>query len=334
MREGSGVSTPWGLRDIRPLAFERLQVIALSAERAPYRLRSTEGALVCTSKWLLVALGALAAPVISATAAQGSSFRVSPTSPVEGQVVRLLAEHCRACSYRWVQVKGQERVRLGAGRVLRIKFSSPGRETVRLTVRKPDGDRTTTVRSLSITALSAVNLGRKRRTSPPTAAFTYSPTRPTAGEELIFDASSSSCAATPCDYRWEDDGPDGPGGSQWPLGTGQNARFRFTEPGAIHVRLIVTDRKHRSDAAVQTFSVGTAPAPTRLQLRPRLRPRLQLRPRLRPRLQLRLQLRPGPQPAAPRSALMCLWCRQRKQLRSSPFAGAVRSERVRYHPAG
>ena len=66
-------------------------------------------------------------------------------------------------------------------------------------------------------------------TPPPTAAFTVS-AAPRAGQTVTFDASASTCAATPCAFTWSDDGPDGSGGASWPLGSGARLAFRFSDP--------------------------------------------------------------------------------------------------------
>ena len=81
-------------------------------------------------------------------------------------------------------------------------------------------------------------------TPPPaatTATFTWSPTAPRVNQVVHFDGSGSGCAATPCQFTWADDGPDGPGGTQWPLGSGPTLDFTFTGVGTKRVRLTVKD---------------------------------------------------------------------------------------------
>lgn len=95
----------------------------------------------------------------------------------------------------------------------------------------------------------------------PTAAYTYAPTSPTAGQSVSFDGAGSTCAAEPCSYAWEDDGPDGAGGEQWPLGTSRTLSFMFGAAGDKHVRLTVTDSLNRSASTVKTITVSAA-APT------------------------------------------------------------------------
>ena len=99
--------------------------------------------------------------------------------------------------------------------------------------------------------------------SAPVAAFTYDPTAPAAGQAVAFDATTATCADTPCDYTWEDDGPDGVGGKQWPLGEGETLSFTFQDQGPKYVRLTVTDADGDTDSVRHTITVGAAaPPPT------------------------------------------------------------------------
>jgi hypothetical protein len=81
------------------------------------------------------------------------------------------------------------------------------------------------------------------------------------GQAVAFDASSSTCQDSPCTYTWQDDGPDGPGGSQWALGTGQQMSFTFQQTGTKWVRLIVTDVNGDTNSTMQTITVGSPSAP-------------------------------------------------------------------------
>ncbi|HWC25816.1 MAG TPA: LamG-like jellyroll fold domain-containing protein [Solirubrobacteraceae bacterium] len=96
--------------------------------------------------------------------------------------------------------------------------------------------------------------------APPTASYTYSPSPVTIGQDVTFDGSGSTCPAGSCAYRWEDDGADGAGGAQWPLGTGRTVTFTFSEVGDKYVRLIVTDANGNSDSTVKQITVSTAVA--------------------------------------------------------------------------
>ncbi|HEX5925385.1 MAG TPA: hypothetical protein VFY45_16255 [Baekduia sp.] len=92
----------------------------------------------------------------------------------------------------------------------------------------------------------------------PVAAFVYSPTAPVTGQAVTFDASSSTCANTPCTYAWVDDGNDGAAGGQWPLGSGRLLTFTFQGVGSKYVRLTVTDTD--GDTATILKQVSVAPS--------------------------------------------------------------------------
>lgn len=102
---------------------------------------------------------------------------------------------------------------------------------------------------------------------PPTAEFAYSPASPVTGTAVRLDGGASTCPATPCTYVWEDDGNDGPGGTQWPLGTGEVVNFTFQVAATKHVRLTVTDAQNRAatvmhDIVVDTPTPSPSPTPT------------------------------------------------------------------------
>ncbi len=81
----------------------------------------------------------------------------------------------------------------------------------------------------------------------PTAAFLYTPTAPTVGQPVDFNATSSTCADGPCTYEWSDDGSNvRPSTVLWPLSSGQTTSFTFHEVGTKYVRLVVTDVAGRS----------------------------------------------------------------------------------------
>jgi len=60
------------------------------------------------------------------------------------------------------------------------------------------------------------------------------------GSPVFFDASSSTCPASPCSYGWTDDADSSV------LGTGVQMSFTFRDPGTKYVRLTITDAQSGS----------------------------------------------------------------------------------------
>lgn len=100
----------------------------------------------------------------------------------------------------------------------------------------------------------------------PPAAFSFAPASPTTGQNVHFDASSSSCPDGPCTYTWSDNPPSG---GSWALGTGQTLDFVFRGTGTKYVTLTVTDASNNSatvehDVVVTTAQTVSAPSNTAL----------------------------------------------------------------------
>jgi Bacterial Ig-like domain/PKD domain len=130
----------------------------------------------------------------------------------------------------------------------------PHSVSVRATDVAGNTDATPATRSFTVAA------GAPGGDSEPVAAFTYSPAAPAVGQAVSFDASSATCDDAPCSYAWVDDGTDGPGGTQWPLGTGKTLPFTFQGEGVKRVRVTVTDADDDTDSTMKAITVG-APAP-------------------------------------------------------------------------
>ncbi|MGZ4228367.1 MAG: heparin lyase I family protein [Solirubrobacteraceae bacterium] len=94
------------------------------------------------------------------------------------------------------------------------------------------------------------------------ATLAWQPASPTTGQTVHFDGTSSSCSSSPCTYTWQDDGSDGPGGTNWPLGTGVTLDFTFQGTGTKYVRLTVRDNRNRASTVEHDVVVGSAPPPS------------------------------------------------------------------------
>jgi large repetitive protein len=119
---------------------------------------------------------------------------------------------------------------------------------VRVTVTDADGDSATTMKAITVGSAPPPD-------HQPTAVYSYSPSAPTAGQAVSFDASASACDDAPCTYKWVDDGGDGPGGTDWALGSGKTFSYTFTGAGTKNVRLTVTDADGDSATTVKAIKV-------------------------------------------------------------------------------
>jgi len=91
---------------------------------------------------LALLIAASAAPAMAAPEAR---FKVTPKSPLVGQLAKLnaRASKCKRCRYRWHRMQGKKARKLGKGRgrVLRYRFRSAGVKRIRLTVTDRKGRR-------------------------------------------------------------------------------------------------------------------------------------------------------------------------------------------------
>jgi PKD repeat protein len=127
-------------------------------------------------------------------------------------------------------------------------------DTLRLQGRTNQGGPDSSIHSINITSGN----------NPPTASFTYSPTNPTVGEIVTFDASGSGDSdGSIQSYSWDLDN-DGMTDA-----TGPSVSFSFETTGNHQVSLTVTDDRGASDTASQTVAVGTGDSTT-VSLRPGL----------------------------------------------------------------
>jgi F5/8 type C domain/Right handed beta helix region len=105
------------------------------------------------------------------------------------------------------------------------------------------------------------NGGCPLRPDPPTAEFTIKPSPSTPGEQVTFDW-TGTCGAYPCSFVWEDEGPDGPGGTDYALGAGDPLIRTFQVAGTKYAHLVVTDSLGRTAEARQLHQVQNAPPPS------------------------------------------------------------------------
>ena len=96
----------------------------------------------------------------------------------------------------------------------------------------------------------------------PVASFSYSPSSPTVGQSVTFNASNSTCPGGPCTYEWSnDDGPKQPIPPQTPLGNGKSISLTFSTAGIQYIRLLVTNVLGQSATVEHNVTVAPEPPP-------------------------------------------------------------------------
>ena len=119
------------------------------------------------------------------------------------------------------------------------------------------GDYTHTVTSQNDTISGSLTVSDVSNT-PPTASFTYSPSDPSVGETITFDASGSTDSdGSIQSYSW--DFGDGAilGDKAKTTASGKTASHSYSSPGNYTVTLTVTDDDGAIDTSTQTVSVGS-----------------------------------------------------------------------------
>ena len=101
---------------------------------------------------------------------------------------------------------------------------------------------------------------RKPPPDPPTADFSVSPSPSNPGQPVMFDW-TGRCPAGPCSFAWEDEGPDGAGGTDWPWGAGDPLVKTFQFEGIKYAHLVVTDALGRTAEARREHVVKSNPLP-------------------------------------------------------------------------
>jgi len=174
-----------------------------------------------------------------------ATFIVSPTSPVISQQVNFNASQSRPApgrtirSFTWDFGDGTS----GSGQSTQHAFANTGTFTVLLTVTDDAGR--------FATASQTITVGNGN----PTADFTFNPSAPRSGQQVVFDASSTQPAPgrTITSFSWAFDD----GGS----GTGQTVThtFNITTPGVaqtFNVLLTVTDSSGRTSSITKAITVN------------------------------------------------------------------------------
>jgi PKD repeat protein len=199
----------------------------------------------------LVTPGVLLPPNFAPTPA----FTFSPSSPLPLQDIVFDASTtmdegvpCGAsCVYRWEFGDGST----ATGVFVKHQYRTGGTYQVRLTV--------TDVRLASGTIAQAITVGPAE---VPTAAFVFSPTNPSVGQTIFFNAEASRAAALRRIVSWD-----------WDFGNGRTASGvtasrSYDTQGSFSVTLTVTDDAGETASVSQTVQVGLDLLTARLSVTP------------------------------------------------------------------
>ncbi len=154
-------------------------------------------------------------------------FDASSSSDPDGTIVE----------YRWEFGDGGE----DEGMIVTYSYFEVGTYRVRLTVRDDQGATATAEKTVTVREPPETN-------QPPVARFTFRPPMPRAGEEIVFDASSSyDPDGVIVQYLWDfGDGIEA---------EGKVARHIYTEPGTYWVILVVIDNYGEEEVAEEEIEV-------------------------------------------------------------------------------
>jgi len=182
-----------------------------------------------------------------------ADFVFSPSNPGVGQSVQFNGAQSTAApgrniaSYSWDFGDGGK----GSGITATHTYVSAGGYNAVLTVTDDVGQTNAAAKSVPVIASSGPGI--------PTAEFIFSPTDPTAGQSVLFNATQSKAAAghSIVSYAWN----FGDGGT----GSGVTANHPFGTAGTYAIVLVVTDDLNQTSASSRTVTVkatNTTPPPT------------------------------------------------------------------------
>ncbi len=178
-----------------------------------------------------------------------AKFTFSPASPSVGTTTTFDASASIAgvtgsqiVSYNWDFGDGS----VGAGKIATHAFSSARSYTVTLTVTNELGLASSTTQTVPVTAPTA-----------PTAAFVFSPTGPTAGATVLFNAETSKAATGHqiVQFSWHFGDPNSTAGNP-NTASGFEASHTFSTAGAYVVVLEVLDDTGQGAVTTQTVTVA------------------------------------------------------------------------------
>ena len=172
-------------------------------------------------------------------------FDYSPSSPKVGDLVTFDASKSydpdgKIVEYRWSYLNMEAAhfpVFVGYGEKVRYSWNQPGYYLVTLQVTDNDGLKDVLQKKIHV----------DKALIPPSADFSFSPSDPRVGEEVVFDASESKDDGKIVEYRW--DFGDGK------TGNGERIAHVYSSSGSYIVTLTVIDDDGLKDSITKGIDI-------------------------------------------------------------------------------
>ena len=176
-----------------------------------------------------------------------ASFVFSPASPGIGEEIGFNASASSAVAPRTIAKYDWEfgTGRTGSGMVVFKRYDTPGTYNVTLTVTDDAGNKSSSSQSVTVGTSSPGGLS---------ANFNFSPTSPTAGTSVAFDASVSTAPGSISKYEW--DFGDAAQAPRPRVTTNPRTSYTFPTAGTYRVTLRITDSQNRTATRTQDISVA------------------------------------------------------------------------------
>jgi PKD repeat protein len=202
--------------------------------------------------------GAVSQPPSAASAQPPiANFGFMPASPTVGEPVRFDGSGSadfdgQIVTFEWDF--DEDGTIDATGPIAERVFSGPGEHVVSLRVEDDSGNVDVLSLSIEIGTGFDVDSSGEPSAAPPVAGFQQSPTKPTAGDLVLFNGTSSiDPGGQIVEFAWDFDG-DGQVDSTTPL-----AEHTFVEPGAYTVSLTVADNDGNVHTISRTITVQAPP---------------------------------------------------------------------------
>jgi PKD repeat protein len=172
-----------------------------------------------------------------------ADFVFSPSDPGVGETIVFNGSTSTApsprqiVSYQWQFGTGAS----ASGMIVSKSYGTPGTYNVTLTVTDDAGSKATTTQAVTVGTESPGGLSAK---------FTFSPTDPTVGQTVNFNASTSTSATTIVEYKWDF------GDGATATATSATRGHAYAAAGTYVVTLRITDSQGRTATTTQEVTIS------------------------------------------------------------------------------